>query len=99
MEFKSKQIQSIMGKESRSWLGRLKKFVLSPHIIQYIKYNVIGGFGVLLNLIITYVLTEFFFGRQKYIYAFAIGTVFNLIYNYVTYVRYVFPFRRLAAER
>jgi len=78
---------------------KLRHLIHSYLGFQYLKYTLIGVPGFLINLAITFGLTEFLFGRPNYIYAFAIGTLVNLIYNYIVYVRYIFPTRGVAAKK
>ena len=71
-------------KDMYSWITN------HPVVDKYVKFLFVGGSGVLLNLLVTWVLTEFFFGLQNYFYAYLIGTGVNLVYNFVLYSRSVF---------
>lgn len=42
----------------------------------------VGGSGVVLNLAIVFLLTEFYFGQDNYFYAYLIGLGTNIIYNF-----------------
>ena len=61
-----------------------------PVVEKYVKFLFVGGSGVLLNLLVTWVLTTFFFGLQNYFYAYLIGTGVNLVYNFILYSQSVF---------
>jgi len=84
-----------MGKKVKLITERLKLLIYSHLGTQYLKYNLIGGLGVVLNLAITLALTELLFGRQNYLYAFVIGNIFNIAYNYAAFIRYIFPVQSL----
>lgn len=61
----------------------------------FLKYRVIhflitGGIGVLLNLVLTWALTEFYFGREHYFNAYIIGLVVNTLYNFTFYTLFIF---------
>jgi len=85
--------------EKQTKRHRIKHLAFSYFGTHYIKYNIIGGAGVILNLAITFLLTEFLLGRQNYIYAFIIGNIFNIAYNYVTYIKYIFPAKGLTLQK
>lgn len=56
----------------------------------------IGGLGVLINIIVTFLLTEFVFGQEKYIYSFIIGTLINITYNLIFYSKYTFKVNKIS---
>lgn len=78
---------------------KIKQLVFSYFGFHFIKYNIVGVAGVILNLVITFLLTEFLLGRPNYIYAFVIGNVFNIAYNYATYVKYIFPVHGMSLNK
>lgn len=53
------------------------------HRVRYLHFFAVGISGVGLNLAITVLLTELFFGREHYFSAYLIGLGANLIYNFV----------------
>ena len=71
-------------KDMYSWITN------HPVVEKYVKFLFVGGSGVLLNLLVTWVLTTFFFGLQNYFYAYLIGTGVNLVYNFILYSQSVF---------
>jgi len=62
---------------------------------KFLNYLIVGGIGVLANIIITFLLTEFVFGRESYIYAFYIGTLINITYNFVFYSKITFKVQKI----
>ncbi|MFC1800896.1 glycosyltransferase family 39 protein [Nanoarchaeota archaeon] len=73
--------------------------IKKKHLTQYFRYMIFGGIGVILNLLITFTLTEFVLGRPNYWYAFLIGTIFNVIFNFIFYSRFVFAFKNISKEK
>ena len=57
---------------------------------QYVRFFIVGGSGVVLNLAVTWFLTTFFFGENRYFTAFIIGTTLNLLYTFTLYTLRVF---------
>lgn len=85
--------------KNKSNIHKIRHVAFSYFGTHFIKYNLVGVFGVVLNLAATFALTEFLLGRPNYIYAFIIGNVINIFYNYVTYIKYIFPTHRLGMNR
>ena len=50
---------------------------------KYARFFVTGASGVGINLVVTWTLTTFYFGLEKYFFAYMIGLTLNLIYNFV----------------
>jgi putative flippase GtrA len=49
-----------------------------------------GGSGVLLNILLTTLFTEYLFGRERYIFGYLIGTTANICYNFYLHTRVTF---------
>lgn len=80
--------------------GEIQRFLQKyPLVEKYTKFFVVGGSGVFLNLAITWMLTEFFFGLENYFYAYLVGTAVNLIYNFALHTLTVFKTRSKHAQR
>jgi putative flippase GtrA len=64
------------------WINpmRLIRFL---HATRYLHFFAVGLSGVAINLAITGILTELFFGRENYFTAYLIGLAANLLYNFV----------------
>jgi len=62
---------------------------------KFFNYLIVGGIGVIANIIITFLLTEFVFGRENYIYAFCIGTLINMTYNFIFYSKITFKVQKI----
>ena len=60
------------------------------HRTRYLHFFVVGMSGVAINLAITIVLTEFFFGRESFFTAYLIGLVVNLLYNFILHTAVTF---------
>lgn len=60
----------------------IKEWLIFFYKIRFIHFLLIGGIGVLINILLTTFFTEFFFGRELYFYAYLIGLFSNLIYNF-----------------
>lgn len=58
--------------------------------LRLIQYGLVGVSGALLNVGITWLLTEYFLGVDRYTIAFGIGIVVNIIYNFVLHTTTVF---------
>lgn len=57
---------------------------------RFIRFLIAGGSGALLNIGITFVLTHFVFGMERYFTAFLIGTAVNVLYNFTLYTLAIF---------
>jgi putative flippase GtrA len=71
--------------------GRLFIFIFKT---RYIHFFLIGTSGILLNLLVTWFLTEFVFGLERYFIAYIIGTAANLLYNFICNTVITFKTRR-----
>lgn len=49
---------------------------------RFIHFFITGVTGVILNLLTTFLTTEFIFGRDNYFYGYLCGLIINLIYNF-----------------
>lgn len=49
----------------------------------YTRFFITGATGALLNIAVTWILAEFVFGRPQYFYAYTIGMVVNIMYNFI----------------
>lgn len=85
-----------MVRGSLSIKDRIRDGIFCYFGAQFIKYNLLGMIGFLLNLGATFALAEFFLGRESYLVAFLIGNIINTFYNYLVYVRHVFPVKGLS---
>lgn len=58
--------------------------------VRLLHFLLVGGTGVLLNLLMTWFFTEFFFGLEGYFYGYLIGLSVNIVYNFLlhTHVTY-----------
>ncbi len=54
---------------------------------KFVKFLIIGTLGTILNLGVTYLSTEFIFGREKYMIGFLLGLFCNIIFNFVNYFK------------
>lgn len=50
---------------------------------RFIHYFGITGIGLCLNLLITTMLTELIFNREKYFIGYVIGVIINLLFNFI----------------
>lgn len=73
---------------------------------KFIHFLVIGSSGVFLNLLITFLLTRFVFLRESfylgvkgYTISFLIGTLFNLIYNFILHTKITFKVKKNHGKR
>ena len=57
---------------------------------RYVHFFVTGSAGVLINLLITSILTEFFLGRENYFTAYIFGIMANLFFNFSVYTLHTF---------
>ncbi len=57
---------------------------------RYLHFFVTGVSGITLNLFITWALTTFVFGLERYFTAYLIGAAVNLIYNFLIYSFFIF---------
>lgn len=73
--------------------------IIEKIIFKFINYLIAGGIGVLLNLIVTVTLTEFFLGRENYFFAFVAGTVVNITYNFYVYSFFIFKKKNIPLNR
>ncbi len=71
-------------------LEKIGKF-LETH--KYIYFFIVGSSGAILNLAVTWTLTTFVFGIERYFTAYIFGIIVNLIYNFTFYSRAVFKTR------
>ncbi len=55
-----------------------------------IQFLLVGGSGVLLQLIVTWLLTSFVFGLEKYYIGYTFGLSLNLIYNFILHTFFTF---------
>ena len=53
--------------------------------LRYAHFFITGVSGILLNMLVTWSLTEFVFGLDRYFYAYLIGAVTNLSYNFLVH--------------
>ena len=49
----------------------------------YPRFFMTGASGAVLNVLVTWVFTEYVFGRPDYFYAYTLGLVANILYNFV----------------
>jgi putative flippase GtrA len=49
---------------------------------RFLLFSLVGASGVALNLLTTFLLTEFVFGKNNYFIAYLIGSALNLTYNF-----------------
>ena len=56
----------------------------------FLKFSFSSGLGVLTNLLITFALTEFLFGRDNYFYAYMIGLTVGLLVQFILHIKYTF---------
>lgn len=54
---------------------------------QYIQTLLVSGSGVLLSLSIVFVLTELYFGRERYFEAYLIATGISIMYAFIMFIR------------
>ena len=80
--------------------------IFKPHFIlplliryKYIHFFLTGVTGVGINLILTWVFTEFVFGQSRYFEAYLIGVAANLIYNFVLHTVMTFKTRESHLRR
>ena len=66
---------------------------------KFFGFLIIGGIGVLINLVVTFLLTEFILGRENYLLGFIIGTLINITYNFITYSLIIFKKRKVDLSR
>ena len=83
---------------ARSLLNPIKLFTIVTKY-RFLHYLVVGGTGVLLNLLLIWLLTRFVFGLQHYFTAYLIGVTFNFLYNFVAYTFVVFGTTRRHVAR
>lgn len=50
--------------------------------VRFLHFLFVGGTGVLINLLLTWIFTEFVFGLEQYFYGYLIGLFANLVYNF-----------------
>ncbi len=67
--------------------------------IRFVSFLLVGGTGVLLNLTIVTVLTEFFLGRELYFYSYLIGLFSNLTYNFILFTKITFKTKKNHKKR
>lgn len=60
---------------------------------KFLHFFITGVFGVVLNLIITWTLTTFVYGIGGYFTAYLIGTLVNLVFNFVIHTIVTFKTR------
>ncbi len=58
-----------------------------------------GGFGVLIALSVTWILTHFIFGTEHYFYGYLVGVACNLLFNFSIYTHVVFKTKNNHAKR
>lgn len=58
--------------------------------LKVIQFLLVGGTGVLLQLAVTCILTQFLFGVKQYYIGYAIGLIANLIYNFILHTKFTF---------
>jgi len=66
---------------------------------RYASFFLTGASGVVLNLLITWLFTEFVFGRSLYFYAYLLGLGVNLVYNFVRHALVTFDARGQYVKR
>lgn len=73
---------------------------------RFIHFFIIGSSGVILNLLITFLLSEFVFLRENiylgvkgYTISFIFGTACNLIYNFILHTRITFNVKKNHGKR
>lgn len=66
---------------------------------RFFRFLVVGGSGAALNIGITFLLTHFVLGAERYFTAFLVGTIFNFFYSFTFYTVSIFKTRERHAER
>lgn len=73
------------------------KFIKALYGHKIIRFILTGGTGLLINLLVTGILTEFVFGREHYFYGYLLGLTANMVYNFALYT--VFTFKPSAKHK
>ncbi len=60
------------------------------HKLRLIHFLLVGGTGVIINITLTAIFTELVFGREMYFYAYLIGLLSNLVYNFTFHTLFTF---------
>ncbi len=64
-----------------------------------IRFLVTGGFGVLLNLVVVFGITEFVVGRENYMIGYFSGFIVNLLFNFLIHTLWTFETKRWHKRR
>ncbi|MDA3855685.1 MAG: GtrA family protein [Candidatus Woesearchaeota archaeon] len=57
---------------------------------RFVHFLLVGGTGVLINILFTAFFAEIVFGREEYFYAYLIGLFSNLVYNFILHTKFTF---------
>ena len=66
---------------------------------RYIQFFLVGAGGVLLDLAVSWLLTTFVFGLERYFTAYLFGIAVNLLWNFTIYTRTIFKTRHYHVRR
>lgn len=82
-----RKLHQVLERERISWRTFLepKKIVSLLFRYGYFQFFLVGGSGVVINLAITWLFTEYVFGLEHYFSAYLIGIAVNLLWNFMLY--------------
>ena len=70
--------------------GQLALKILLWRVESLIRFTISSGLGVLVNISLTYILTEFVFGRNQYLFAYIIGLGVGILTQFIMHVIFTF---------
>lgn len=67
--------------------------------LKVIQFLLVGGTGVLIQLLTTFILTEYVFELKLYYIGYSIGLILNLIYNFFMHTYFTFKTKKSHGKR
>lgn len=94
-------IRGFLTRERITFLGVLNPFFIWSLLIRhrYTHFFLIGISGVAINLSVSWVGTELFFGKERYFQAYLIGVSANLVFNFVFHTIVTFQTEQKHVQR
>lgn len=76
-----------------------KSIIKKLYVSRYLHFFVVGCVGTFINLFITFILTEFIFGKEKYFTAYLIGLLIAILYNFTIHTIITFKTKNNHTKR